>query len=100
MDDASWQKLTADLMQRSEGFRRRLAQTQLYSVKPRATEILGSLLRSPEISVGVMAVEMLLEKDYNGMPVLTLRAELQRHLAQAPPHAREPLERMLGRAVA
>ena len=97
--ESEWARLVADLPARSEGFRRRLAQTQLYSEQPRATELLVELLRAREVSVGAMAAEMLLEKNFSWSPELPLRAEVQRHLAQAAQEHRAALERLLRRLI-
>jgi hypothetical protein len=75
----------------------RFADASLLSEKPRMIPLLIQILRSPEPAVGAAIATTLLEKNYTWHPEVSLRADLQRHLATATPTESRPLQTLLAR---
>jgi hypothetical protein len=97
LDDAGWARLIAEWPHRPAGWRIRAADASSLSASPHAITLLTHMLAAPEPEVGHAIAEALLELDYQWSPEVSLRADLERHLRNASPAARPPLQRLLGR---
>jgi hypothetical protein len=95
LGDEDWSRLEKGWRGQSAGWRVRLAEASTLSDKPRVVGLLVGLLESPEPEVGSAAAEALLEKDYTWSPEAPIGGHLRRHLGNASPEQRAPIERLL-----
>jgi hypothetical protein len=78
-------------------WRIRLAEAAMLAEHPGATDLLIDLLTGAEPEVGVAVTEALIERGYVWSPEVSLRADLERHLAGASDAGRPVIERLLRR---
>lgn len=97
LDDAQWAQLAALAPDQPAAWRIHLVEACLHTEQPRAVRLLVELLAAPEPEVGAAVAEMLLEKNYRWTPAESLLADLHRHLRNAPPDARAPIQRLIDR---
>lgn len=97
LTDNDWSRLATAVAAEPASARARLAAALRHTPSERATDLLTDLLRSAEPEVGAAAADSLVELHHTWLPGVSLRDEVQRHLAGAPPELRPRLEALLTR---
>jgi hypothetical protein len=92
-----WQRLADEARRAPSGWCVHLADAARATSNAQASDLLIELLRRTEPEVGAAAAAALLELDYQWSPEVSLRADLQRHLATASEMQAAAIRRLLGR---
>lgn len=97
LDDHAWAALVAGCAAQAAPWRMRLTEALILLDDARSLALLEDLVGAAEPAVAAAAAEALIERGYVWSPDRSLRADLERHLANASPTEQAPLARLLRR---
>lgn len=99
LSDPDWEQLSAAIAAEPLVARENLAKALRYTVTDRSTAMLIQFLRSDEPSLGRASTQSLFDRYQFWLPDVSIRAELERHIAAATPEVQVQLQALLAKAL-